>query len=112
MVGKLNEDIIGKLAAQFDTYPEVLRMATDGYVATDESPEFYVGYITAVMTIGSLLSEQRVPINYDVLVILASKAAQLRQGLLTEEKDSAWIDKLNKWLDDNYRLEMAQSSRH
>ena len=112
MLENLNEDIIGKLAAQFNTFPDVLRMATDGYVPTDESPSFYMGYISAVMTLGSLLSEQKVPINYDVLVALASKAALLRQDLIGEEGDTAWIDKLNEWLEANYRLEKTNSNPH
>ena len=112
MFGNLNEDIIGKLAAQFDTFPDVLRMATDGYVPDDESPSFYKGFIAAVMTLGSLLSEQKVAINYDVLVALASKAAQLRQGLLDEEESTGWIDKLNEWLEATYRTDLANSSHH
>jgi hypothetical protein len=112
MSERLNEDIIGKLAAQFDTFPDVLRMATDGYVPGDETTAYYEGYINAVMTIGSLLSEQKVPINYDVLVALASRAAQFRQGLVADEEDTAWIDRLNQWLEANYREDRAGFNHH
>lgn len=112
MFGNLNEDIISRLAAQFSTFPDMLQTATDGYVPTNESPSFYMGYISAVMTLGSLLSEQKVPINYDVLVALASKAALLRQGLIAEEDDPAWIDKLNEWLEANYRSEKSGTHHH
>lgn len=112
MLENLNEDMVSKLAAQFNTFPDVLQIATDGYVPVDESPSFYMGFISAVMTLGSLLSEQKVPINYDVLVALASKAALLRQGMIAEEGDTAWIDKLNEWLEANYSLEKTASKRH
>jgi len=112
MSERLNEDIIGKLAAQFDTFPDVLRMATDGYVPDDETTAYYEGYINAVMTIGSLLSEQKVPINYDVLVALASKAALLRQGLMAEEEDTTWIERLNQWLEASYRADRAEYNHH
>jgi hypothetical protein len=112
MFENLNEDIVRNLAAQFNTFPDALRVATDGFVPGDESPSFYMGYISAVMTLGSLLSEQKVAINYDVLVALASKAAILRQGLIAEEDDAAWIEKLNEWLEANYRLEKTGANRH
>jgi hypothetical protein len=105
MTDRLDEDMIGRLAAQFNTLPDVLQAATGQCVPVDESPSFYKGFITAMMMAANLLSEQRVPINYDVLYAIASKAAQLRQGLLAEEQDTTWIDQINAWIDANYKSE-------
>ena len=112
MSGKLNEDMIGKLAAQFDTLPNLVRIAIDSYVPEDESPAFYKGYITGVMVVASVLNDQKISVNYDVLVALAGKAAQVRRGLLAEEADLNWLDKVDAWIEANYRLELAKTDRH
>ncbi len=98
MVNRLNEDMIGRLAAQFNTLPDMLRGATDMYVPDDENPSFYKGYVTGVMIIAGLLNQQKVEINYEALVAIAAKAAQVRQGLLDEEANTDWLDKLDDWL--------------
>ncbi|HEX8089533.1 MAG TPA: hypothetical protein VF762_11800 [Blastocatellia bacterium] len=109
MSSSLNEDIICKLATRFNTLPEMLRTAISDYVPAGESPCFYKGYIAGVMMIATLSSEQRIPINYDVLAAIAGKAAQLRQQLLDEEEDTAWLDQLNAWLDANYKTEVTRT---
>jgi hypothetical protein len=48
-------------------------------------------------------------INTDVLMALAGKAAQLRQSLVTEEVDDAWLDRIDAWLDASVRSEMAKA---
>jgi hypothetical protein len=112
MLGKLNEDMIGKLAAQYDTLPDIVRLAIDSYVPEDESPAFYKGYIAGVMMVASVLNEQKIAINYDVLVALAGKAAQMRQGLLAEEENIEWLDKVDAWIEASYRSESAKANRH
>jgi hypothetical protein len=47
-----------------------------------------------------------------VLVALASRAAQFRQGLVADEEDTAWIDRLNQWLEANYREDRAGFNHH
>lgn len=111
MQNRLNEDMIVKLAAQFDTFPDLLRAATDLYVPDDESPSYYKGYVSAVLTVASLLNEQNVPINYDALVALAGKAAQLRQGMLADEEDAGWLNQINAWVEASYRDEHPRT-RH
>jgi thiamine pyrophosphate-dependent acetolactate synthase large subunit-like protein len=112
MLGRLNEDMIGKLAAQFDTLPDIVRLAIDSYVPEDESPAFYKGYISGVMMVASVLNEQKISINYDVLVALAGKAAQVRQGLLAEEQNVEWLDKIDAWIEASYRSEISRTDRH
>lgn len=109
MPSSLNEDMIRRLAAQFNTLPEMLRRAIGDYVPTEESPCFYKGYVTGIMMISTLLNEQKIPINYDVLVAIAGKAAQLRQQLLDEEDDNIWLDQLNAWVDANYKTEVSRT---
>jgi thiamine pyrophosphate-dependent acetolactate synthase large subunit-like protein len=109
MSSSLNEDMIGKLAAQFNTLPDMLRVALGDYVPGEESPCFYRGYVTGLMMIAALLNEQKIPVNYDVLVAIAGKAAQLRQQLLEEEEDTAWLDQLNAWVDANYKTEATST---
>jgi hypothetical protein len=109
MQNKLNEDMIVKLAAQFDTFPDLLRAATDLYVPDDESPSYYKGYVSAVLTVASLLNEQKVPINYDALVALAGKAAQLRRGMLEDEEDAGWLNQINAWAEASYRDDHQQT---
>src|SRR5256885_9456835 len=109
MVNRLNEDMIVRLAARFETLPEMLRGATDQYVPADETPSFYKGYITGVLMITTLLSEEQAPINFEALIALASKAALLRQGLLAEEEDNYWLDQLNAWVTANYKIEAART---
>jgi hypothetical protein len=109
MQNRLNEDMIVKLAAQFDTFPDLLRAATDLYVPDDESPSYYKGYVSAVLTVATLLNEQKVPINYDALIALAGKAAQLRRGLLEDEEDADWLNQLNAWAEASYRDDHART---
>jgi thiamine pyrophosphate-dependent acetolactate synthase large subunit-like protein len=109
MLSSLNEDMMSKLAAQFNTLPDMLRVAIGDYVPAEESPCFYKGYLSAIMMIATLLNEQKIPINYDVLVAIAGKAAQLRQQLIDEEDDNAWLDQLNAWVDANYKTEVMRS---
>jgi thiamine pyrophosphate-dependent acetolactate synthase large subunit-like protein len=112
MQSRLNEDIIGKLAAQFSTLPDVIRMATDMYVPGDESPAFYKGYVMAVMTIVGMLNEQNISLNYDALVAIAGRAAQLRQGMLAEEQDASWLDQIEAWLQASYKEDRVSSNHH
>jgi hypothetical protein len=109
MSSSVNEDMISKLAAQFNTLPEMLRAAIGDYVPADESPCFYKGYVTGMMMVATLLNEQKIPVNYDMLVAIAGKAAQLRQQLLEEEEDTAWLDQLNAWVDANYKTEATRT---
>jgi thiamine pyrophosphate-dependent acetolactate synthase large subunit-like protein len=109
MSSSLNEDMICKLAAQFNTLPDMLRVAISDYVPAEESPCFYKGYATGIMTIATLLTEQKIPVNYDVLTAIAGKAAQLRQQLLDEEQDTAWLDQLNAWVDANYKTDVSRT---
>ena len=109
MLSSLNEDMMSKLAAQFSTLPDMLRAAIGDYVPGEESPCFYKGYMTGIMMIATLLNEQKIPVNYDVLAAIAGKAAQLRQHLLDEEDDTAWLDQLNAWVDANYRTEATSA---
>jgi thiamine pyrophosphate-dependent acetolactate synthase large subunit-like protein len=112
MLSRLNEDMIRKLAAQFNTLPDMLQVAIGDYVPAEESPCFYKGYVTALITIATLSNEQKIPINYDVLVAIAGKAAQLQQQLLDEEEDTAWLDQLNSWVDANYKTELTRTQPH
>ena len=112
MLSSLNEDMIRKLAAQFNTLPEMLQVAISDYVPAEESPCFYKGYITALMIIASLSNEQKIPINYDVLVAIAGKAAQLQRQLLDEEEDTTWLDQLNAWVDANYKTDIPRTPHH
>jgi hypothetical protein len=48
-------------------------------------------------------------INTDVLMALAGKAAQLRQSLVNEEVDNAWLDRIDAWLDASLRSEMVKA---
>jgi hypothetical protein len=109
MSSSSNEDMICKLAAQFNTLPEMLRAAISDYVPAGESPCFYKGYVVGVMMIATLSSEQKIPVNHDVLAAIAGKAAQLRQQLLDEEEDTTWLDHLNAWVDANYKIELTRT---
>lgn len=109
MSTSLNEDMICKLAAQFNTLPDMLRMAISDYVPAEESPCFYKGYVTAIMMIANLLNERKIPVNSDVLTAIAGRAAQLRQQLLDEEQDTAWLDQLNAWVDANYKIDVSRA---
>ena len=112
MLSRLNEDMIRKLAAQFNTLPDMLQVAISDYVPGEESPCFYKGYISALLTIASLSNEQKIPINYDVLVAIAGKAAQLQQQLLDDEEDTTWLDQLNAWVDANYKTDLTGTHRY
>jgi hypothetical protein len=105
----LSEDTIQNLAAQFNTLPEAIQAATSMYLPPDKSPAYYEGYVNAVVMISRMLSEMQSGVNTDVLMALAGKAAQLRQSLVEDEGDSAWIDRIDAWLDANVRSEMAKA---
>jgi hypothetical protein len=108
MSSSLNEDMIRKLAAQFNTLPDMLQVALGDYVPAEESPCFYKGYMSALVMIATLFNEQKIPVNYDMLVAIAGKAAQLQQQLLDEEEDTGWLDQLNAWVDANYNTELTR----
>lgn len=110
-LNRLNEDTIRKLAAQFNTLPDMLKGAISDYVPGEESPCFYKGYISALLIVASLSNEQKIPLNYDVLVAIAGKAANLRQQLLDDEEDTAWLDQLNEWVVANYKTD-GQRTHH
>ena len=112
MLTRLNEDMIRKLAAQFNTLPDMLQVALSDYVPAEESPCFYKGYMTAIMLVANLSNEQKIPINYDVLVAIAGKAAQLQQQLLDEEEDTTWLDQLNAWVDANYKTDPTRTHHY
>ena len=101
-VETLSEDTIQSLAAQFDTLPEAIQAATGAYLPADKSPAYYEGYANAVVMIARMLKEMQATVNTDVLLALAGKAAQLRQTLVSEEADGAWLDA-------SVRAEMAKA---
>ena len=105
----LSEDTIQSLAAQFDTLPDAIRAATSMYLPPEKPPAYYEGYANAVVIVARMLSEMQAAINTDVLMALAGKAAQLRQALVDEEVDSAWIDRIEAWLDASLRSELAKA---
>ena len=107
-VETLSEDTIRSLAAQFSTLPEAIQAATGMYLPPDKSPAYYEGYANAVVMLARMLNEMQVPINTDVLMALAGKAAQLRQALVEEEVDISWLDRIDAWLDANVRAEIAR----
>ena len=107
----LSEDTIQNLAAQFNTLPEAIQTATSMYLPTDKSPAYYEGYVNAVVMISRMLSEMQAAVNTDVLMALAGKAAQLRQSLVEDEVDNAWLDRIDAWLDANVRSETAKAHR-
>jgi hypothetical protein len=108
-VETLSEDTIQSLAAQFNTLPEAIQSATGMYLPPEKSPAYYEGYANAVVMIARMLNEMQATINTDVLMALAGKAAQLRQSLVTEEVDDAWLDRIDAWLDATLRSEMAKA---
>src|ERR671938_348593 len=79
-VETLSEDTIRNLAAQFSTLPEAIQAATGMYLPPDKSPAYYEGYANAIVMVARMLNEMQVPVNTDVLMALAGKAAQLRQA--------------------------------
>jgi hypothetical protein len=105
----LSEDTIQSLAAQFNTLPEAIQAATSMYLPPEKSPAYYEGYANAVVIVVRMLNDMQAAINTDVLMALAGKAAQLRQSLVDEEGDSAWIDRVEAWLDASLRSEMAKA---
>jgi len=105
----LSEDTIQSLAAQFNTLPEAIQSATAIYLPLEKSPAYYEGYANAVVMIARMLNEMQAAINTDVLMALAGKAAQLRQSLVTEEVDDAWLDRIDAWLDASLRSEIAKA---
>ena len=105
----LSEDTIRSLAAQFSTLPEAIQAATGMYLPPDKSPAYYEGYANAVVMLARMLNEMQAPINTEVLMALAGKAAQLRQALVDEEVDMAWLDRIDAWLDANVRAETART---
>ena len=105
----LSEDTIQSLAAQFDTLPEAIQAATGMYLPQEKPPAYYEGYANAVVMIARMLNEMQAAINTDVLMALAGKAAQLRQSLVNEETDDAWLDRIDAWLDATFRSEMAKA---
>jgi hypothetical protein len=105
----LSEDTIRNLAAQFDTLPEAIQAATGMYLPAEKSPAYYEGYVNAIVITARMLSEMQVAVNTDVLMALAGKAAQLRQSLVDEEIDMAWIDRIDAWLDASMRAEIAKA---
>ena len=107
-VETLSEDTIRDLAAQFSTLPDAIQAATGMYLPPDKPPAYYEGYANAIVMVARMLNEMQVPINTDVLMALAGKAAQLRQALIEEEGDVAWLDRIDAWLDANVRAEMAR----
>jgi len=109
MLSRLNEDMISKLAAQFNTLPDMLQMAISDYVPAEESPCFYKGYISALLIVVSLSNEQKIPISNDLLIAIAGKAAHLQQQLLEEEEDTTWLDQLNAWVDANYKTDLTRT---
>ena len=105
----LSEDTIQSLAAQFNTLPEAIQAATGMYLPADKSPAYYEGYTNAVVMIARMLGEMQAAVNTDVLMALAGKAAQLRQALVNEEADDAWLDRIDAWLDASVRSETAKA---
>ena len=105
----LSEDTIQSLAAQFDTLPEAIQAATGMYLPADQPPAYYAGYANAVVMIARMLNEMKSAVNTDVLMALAGKAAQLRQALVNEEADDAWLDRIDAWLDASVRAETAKA---
>ena len=105
----LSEDTIQNLAAQFNTLPEAIQAATGMYLPAEKSPAYYEGYVNAVVMISRMLSEMQASVNTDVLMALAGKAAQLRQAMVEDESDTAWLDRIDAWLDANMRAEMAKA---
>lgn len=108
-VETLSEDTIRSLAAQFDTLPDAIQSATGMYLPTDKAPAYYEGYVNAVVMIARMVNEMQVPINTEVLMALAGKAAQLRQSLVEEEVDISWLDRIDAWLDASLRAETARA---
>ena len=105
----LSEDTIQSLAAQFNTLPEAIQAATGMYLPGDKSPAYYEGYVNAVVMMARMLNEMQASVNTEVLMALAGKAAQLRQSLVEEEVDCAWLDRIDAWLDANMRSEIAKA---
>jgi len=108
-VETLSEDTIRSLAAQFDTLPDAIQSATSLYLPTDKAPAYYEGYVNAVVMIARMVNEMQAPINTEVLMALAGKAAQLRQSLVEEEVDISWLDRIDAWLDASLRAETAKA---
>lgn len=105
----LSEDTIESLAAQFNTLPAAIQSATGMYLPQEKSPAYYEGYANAVVMIARMLSEMHAAVNTDVLLALAGKAAQLRQSLVNEEVDDAWIDRIDAWIDASMRSDIAKA---
>ena len=108
-VETLSEDTIRSLAAQFNTLPQAIQAATGMYLPPDKPPAYYEGYANAIVMVARMLNEMQVPVNTDVLMALAGKAAQLRQALVDEEIDVAWLDRIDAWLDASVRAEIART---
>ena len=108
-VETLSEDTIQSLAAQFNTLPEAIQATTGMYLPADKAPAYYEGYANAVVMIARMLKEMQATVNTDVLMALAGKAAQLRQSLVEDEVDTAWLDRIDAWLDASLRAEMAKA---
>jgi hypothetical protein len=105
----LSEDTIRSLAAQFSTLPEAIQAATGMYLPPEKSPAFYEGYVNAIVMLARMVSEMEGAVNTEVLMALAGKAAQLRQALVDEETDVAWLDRIDAWLDASVRAEVART---
>ena len=88
MSNTLNEDMMVKLAAQFDTLPDLLRVATDQYVPQEESPAFYKGYINAVMMLAR--NDAEAAINTLRLHLLRSKREYVLHEAVTEAREVAF----------------------
>ena len=104
----LSEDTIRGLATQFDALPEAIQAATSVYLPPEKSPAYYEGYANAIVIVARMLNEMQATVNTDVLMALAGKAAQLRQALVDEEVDVAWLDRIDAWLDASLRTETAK----
>lgn len=105
----LSEDTMQNLAAQFNTLPDAIQAATSMYLPAEKSPAYYEGYVNAVVMISRMLNEMQAAVNTDVLLALAGKAAQLRQSLVEDEGDTAWLDRIDAWLDASLRAELAKA---
>src|SRR5438105_25660 len=101
IVKSLTEDTIRSLAAQFDTLPEAVRAATGMYLPCEKPQAYYEGYASALVTIVQMLEVSQAAISNEVLIALAGKAAQIRQSLVADEEDCAWLDYIDAWLDAN-----------
>lgn len=108
-IESLSEDTIRSLATQFNTLPEAIQAATDVYLPHEQPPAYYEGYANAVVMVARMLSEMQASVNTDVLMALAGKAAQLRQSLVDDEADTAWLDRLDAWIDASLKSETAKA---